>query len=156
MIPRVRAQPPVIKLLISFSLLLWGCGGGSPSEPEAPNYAGVWVGQTSANRDVRMVVSSSGVVDSLSITVRLSVGMGSCTGPLILSAPTSLQGSSLNATLEFPGSNITSNATGTFSGSSVSGSYQGHSGSFSLICGGSYIVGTGSPLSSGTWQATKQ
>jgi hypothetical protein len=103
-----------------------------------------------------MVVSSTGAIDSLSITVRLSVGMGSCTGPLLLSAPAALQGSSFNASLEFPGSNITSSASGTFSGSSVSGSYQGYSGSFSLICGSSYIVGSGSPLSSGTWQATKQ
>lgn len=28
-------------------------------------------------------------------------------------------------------------------------------GSFNLICGGSYIIGTGSPLSSGTWEATR-
>jgi hypothetical protein len=156
MIHRATAQPRVIMSLICLSVLLWGCGGDSPSEPEAESYAGVWVGQTSANRAVRMVVSPSGAVDSLSITVRVSVGMGSCTGPLLLSAPASLQGSSLSATLEFPGSNITTTASGAFSGSSVSGSYQGYSGSFSLICGGSYIVGTGSPLSSGTWQATKQ
>jgi hypothetical protein len=57
--------------------------------------------------------------------------------------------------MEFSGASFSTTANGTFSGTSVSGSYQGYSGSFSLVCGGMLIVGTGSPLSSGNWSATK-
>ena len=92
----------------------------------------------------------------LSITVRMTIGMGSCTGPLLLSSSAAISGSSFTASMAFPGSNITSTAQGSFSGTSASGSYSGYSGSFSLVCGSSFTVGTGSPLSSGTWTAVKQ
>lgn len=131
----------------------WGCD--SSTEPE-PDYSGIWVGQTAADRDVRMVIGPSGSIDSLSVRVRLSVGIGTCTGPMLLDAPASVSGSSFSATVKFPGSDITSTVEGTFSSeTSVSGTYEGYSGSFSLLCGSYYIVGTGSPLSAGSFTATK-
>jgi len=147
------------RITVMFALaglaLFTGCSD-SPTGPGPEQYAGVWTGTTGAGREVRMVVSDVGVVDSLSIRVRLSVGLGSCTGPLLLDEPVQITGDSYSAQATFPGSNITTSVTGSFSSASaVTGTHGSFSGSFQLVCGGSYIIGTGSPLSSGTWEATK-
>lgn len=150
-----------ITLGVVLAVTAVACGGSddgaSPTEPEAPpNYAGVWEGQTSANRSVRMVVNNSGGIDSLSIMVRLTLGFATCTGPMVLQSPTSITGSSFSATVVFPGSNVTSAVTGTFSSeAAMTGTYQGYSGGFALGCGTRFNIGTGNLLSDGTFNATK-
>lgn len=135
-------------------IMATACSGGT--EPDVLDYSGVWEGLTGSNRDVRMVVGSAGTIDSLSIRVRLTLGGGTCTGPLLLDGPVSIQGNSFTASTYFPGSTIVSQVQGTFSSAtSMSGTYQGQSGSFSLLCGSSFSVGTGSLLSAGTFQATR-
>jgi hypothetical protein len=105
---------------------------------------------------VRLVVGANNVVDTLRITVRLSVGLSTCTGPLVLQTAVPIQGGRFTAQTTFVGSSVQSTATGTFaSPQSIGGTFEGYSGSFSLVCGSSFIIGSGSPLSSGTWQATK-
>ena len=159
MAPRIQIAFVRIAVTAIAMSAVGACGGsdGSPTEAEPPpNYAGVWVGQTATNRAVRMVVNSAGVVDSLSITVRLFLGAATCTGPLSLQAPVSISGTTFAATIVYPASGIESAVQGTFSSAtSLSGSYGGYSGGFGVICGNSISIGTGSPLSSGTFQATK-
>ena len=154
MTARVTRSATWILAVMASAALLAGCGDSS-TEPDAPDYTGVYEGTTGRDLAVRMVVGSGNRVDSLSIRVKLSVGMGTCTGPLLLESPVAINGGSFSGTAAFPGSNITTSVTGTFSGSSVTGTHGGFSGSFSLTCGGMYAVGTGSLLSSGTWSVTK-
>jgi hypothetical protein len=148
----------MITALAALSAAACGGGGDSVTEPEAPpSYAGVWEGQTSRNRTVRVVVNGAGGIDSLKLTVRLSLGGGYCTGPMILDSPTPVVGNKFTATVVFPGSTIRSTVHGTFgSSSALSGDYEGYSGSFAVVCGNNFSIGTGSLLSAGTFQATKK
>jgi len=119
-------------------------------------YEGTWAGTTSQGKTVAFHVNSSGVVDDFAIELRLDVVSYYCTGFASTSEPFALDGSSISTTVYFPASNITSEIDGAFSSSDVaSGSYSGFSGSFMLVCGSYFTMGTASLLSDGTWQASR-
>ena len=121
-------------------------------------YAGTWVGKTSGNLVVGLTVSTTGYVDSLIVNWRLSFGTSTCTGPASadLAAHPIINGA-FELPVTFPGSSITSMLRGSFSpdGTLVSGTFDSYSGEYTLVCGSTLSVGTGTPLSSGTWQAQR-
>ena len=120
-------------------------------------YEGVWTGTTAANRNVELCVAENALQDAL-VTVRLSFPTFTCTGPLTITDSVPITGSAFSSSFTFPGSNISTTVRGTFTSSTaMSGSHDGYSGSFLIICGSSVALGTsGGILSAGTYTATKQ
>jgi hypothetical protein len=118
---------------------------------------GVWTGMTAANRNVQLCVAENALQDAL-VTVRLSFPTFSCTGPLTITDPVPINSGTFSGLFTFPGSTISTTVRGTFSSSTaMSGSHDGYSGSFLILCGSTFSLGTGSGiLSSGTYTATKQ
>jgi PKD repeat protein len=122
----------------------------------ANKYAGSWSGTTNGSLPVLFHVNDSGVVDNLTIDLKLRAGGHTCTYEAQSLGSPVLSGSSLSVPVAVLGTGISSTVSGTFSStSSISGTFTGYHGQFSLTCGGSYTTGIGSPLESGTWQASK-
>ncbi|HEY4613528.1 MAG TPA: hypothetical protein VII11_11150 [Bacteroidota bacterium] len=130
---------------------------GPDNTPAVAQYAGVWTGTTGQSQPVYFRINSSGEVDSLTIRIRMSIaGVGTCTATFVKDSTTKIQGNSFVAKIQFSGASFVSRMRATLgSSSSSSGTYDGYSGGFSLICGSSFTIGTGSPLGGGTWTATK-
>jgi len=124
----------------------------------ASQYAGTWMGTTSQNLPVFFRVNSQGVVDSLTARLRLNFPTFTCTGTFPATPPIAINAARVDAVVGLPAvTNIGTTLHGTFSSAtSVSGTYDGFSGSFFITCGSTFSVGTGSPLAAGTWQATRQ
>jgi hypothetical protein len=120
-------------------------------------YEGVWTGTTAANRNVELCVAENALQDAL-VTVRLSFPTFTCTGPLTITDSVPITGSAFSSSFTFPGSTISTTVRGNFTSSTaMSGSHDGYSGSFLIICGSSVALGTsGGILSAGTYTATKQ
>ncbi|MFQ5768914.1 MAG: PEGA domain-containing protein [bacterium] len=119
-------------------------------------YAGNWSGSTSQNLSVNFHVTDEGVIDNLVVRIRLNFFTFTCTGPFSAGENITIEDGKFDATVRNPATNIFTTLHGTFSSSTaVSGDYDGYSGSFSIICGSKFSIGTASPLSAGTWQANK-
>lgn len=118
---------------------------------------GVWKGTTNSNRNVELCVADGAVQDAL-VTVRLSFPTFTCTGPLTIQNSVPITGSAFSGSFSFPGSSIFTTVRGTFTSSTaMSGSHDGYSGGFFIICGSTFSLGTaGTILSPGTYTATKQ
>lgn len=134
--------------------------GGAPTDapPEPSPYEGTWTGTTSRNLPIAFTVNAAGEVDSLIVGLRLSYGLYTCTGPAVAASdPDAIIDQHFDVPVDFPASSVSSIVRGDFSddGTSVSGAYEGYSGSYSIFCGGSFTIGTGSPLSAGTWTAAR-
>lgn len=122
----------------------------------APDLAGVYQGTTSQNLPVYIRVNSAGAIDSLAIRLRLSLGSATCTGTWSkYSGITITSAGSFETPFDLVGSSITTKVRGTFANKTVSGSWDAFSGSFSIVCGSYWTIGTGSPLPSGTYTATR-
>lgn len=119
-------------------------------------YDGVWTGMTNGNRTVDLCVADGRVQDAL-VRVRLSFPGFSCTGPLTIYNDVPIAGTTFSDRFSFPGSTIETIVRGTFnSPTAMSGSHDGFSGSYLIICGSSLAIGSGTVLSPGTYTATKQ
>ncbi|MGZ5432091.1 MAG: BACON domain-containing protein [Thermoanaerobaculia bacterium] len=119
-------------------------------------YDGIWTGMTAADRDVEFCVADGAVQDAL-VRVRLSFPSFSCTGPLTIYNAVPIAANAFGSVFSFPGSTISTTVRGTFTSSSaMTGSHDGFSGSYIIICGSTVGFGTGSVLSPGTYTATKQ
>jgi hypothetical protein len=119
-------------------------------------YDGVWTGMTNGSRTVEFCVADGAVQDAL-VRVRLSFGTFTCTGPLTIYDHVPISGTAFSDTFSFPGSTIETIVRGTFnSPTALSGSHDGFSGSYVIICGSSLAIGSGTVLSPGTYTATKQ
>ncbi|HLF19404.1 MAG TPA: hypothetical protein VI704_01310 [Bacteroidota bacterium] len=129
----------------------------SPTSASVAQYAGVWTGTTGQSQPIYFRINSSGVVDSLKVTIRMSVGLGTCTAPFYKDTTVTIQGNTFAARVSYVGASFKTTVRGTLgSSSSSSGTYDGYGGSFSLICGSTFSVGTaGSIISQGTFTATK-
>lgn len=115
-------------------------------------YTGVWRGTTSDNRNVYFRVTTGGVVDNLTVQVRLNFVTVACTYTLSARTDHPIQGDSLVVSVSGV---IPTTVRGRFtSATAASGSYDSYSGGVFAICGSSLIVGTIS-VASRTWQATK-
>jgi hypothetical protein len=122
---------------------------GGPNE-------GVWKGTTSASRNVELCVAEGAVQDG-QVTVRLSFPTFTCTGPLFIQDAVPITGSTFSGPFTFSGSTISTPVRGTFTSSTaMNGSHDGYSGSYLIICGSAFSIGTGTILSPGTYTATKQ
>lgn len=120
-------------------------------------YDGVWAGKTAADRDVDLCIADGAVQDA-GVRVRLSFPTFGCTGPLTIYDAVPITGSAFSNAFTFPGSNISTTVRGAFTSSTaMTGSHDGYSGSFFIICGSSVAFGTaGTILSPGTYTAAKQ
>ncbi len=128
----------------------------SPGAAANP-YTGYWYGKTSQNLPVNVHITSTGLVDYFTLRLRLNLITATCTGTAGPSGPFPLNGSQLSTTVTFPGSNVTSDVSGTFSSSTAaSGTYSGYSGSVVVVCGSSLFFVWGSVLSDGTWNAAPE
>jgi hypothetical protein len=117
---------------------------------------GIWKGTTNGNRNVELCVADGAVQDAL-VTVRLSFPTFTCTGPLTITDSVPITGSAFSDSFDFPGSNISTTVRGTFNSSTLSGSHDGYSGGYFILCGSTLSFGTGgSILAAGTYTATKQ
>jgi len=127
----------------------------APALVQISPYLGTWTGSTSQNLSFYMRVADDSFIDSLNARIRLSFPTFTCTGDF-LAGLTEVTANRFDARVSNPSTNITTTYHGTFaSETSVNGTYDGYSGSFFIICGSTVSFGTASPLSSGTWQATK-
>jgi hypothetical protein len=118
--------------------------------------AGNWNGSTSQGLSVSFTVTDSGTVENLVVRLRLDFPTFTCTGPFTSSSSIQIKNGNFSANLSNPATNIYTTLRGSFvSNNTVSGSYDGYSGGFSIICGSTFSFGTGSPLRAGTWQASK-
>ncbi len=129
----------------------WNAPAPAPISP----YLGTWTGNTSQGLAFYMRVADDNFIDSLNARIRLSFPTFTCTGDF-LAGLVEAQGNKFDASVSNPATTITTIFHGTFaSETGVSGTYDGHSGSYFIICGNTVSLGTGSTLSSGTWQAAK-
>jgi hypothetical protein len=143
--------------VLSFCLtFLLTCSEDDPTGPadNPSQYAGTWEGNTSRNRPVFMRVNQQGVIDSIAVRISMSIGTGTCTAYFRSGSNININNDEFSASVSFSGVSVT--LSGRFTSSnSVSGSYNGYTGSFSIACGTSLIIGSGTLFSSATWDATK-
>jgi hypothetical protein len=156
---RTTLLPP---LLLGAAILLGSCGKDEPtgpdtSTPSVAQYAGVWAGTTGQSLPVYFRINSAGEIDSLTIRIRMSLPTFTCTATFVKDSSVTVRGNSFVARVMFAGASFVTRVRVTLSSESSSqGSYDGYGGSFSLICGSSWSMGTaGSIISPGTWVATK-
>jgi hypothetical protein len=146
----------VLMACLSLSLSCKKDQATAPVEPSPAQYAGVWTGTTDQSLPVYFRVTQTGVVDSLTVRIRLYVGMSTCTGTFVKDSACMIQGGAFVARVMLPGSSVSTRMRTTLSSpGAAGGTYDGYSGSFSIICGSSYMVGTGSIMGKTIWQATK-
>jgi hypothetical protein len=121
---------------------------GSPGVP-----TGIYGGTTDENDPIIIAVSGNGhVITDFVIWIEMSVGMGTCTAPFTTSeCVVEITGSSFEVDVSY--FNVFTTVRGSFNGTTVSGGYDGYSGSFSIICGNYFIIGTGTLFGDGTWEA---
>ncbi len=148
--------------LLGCVLVSISCKKDEPTSPagsvSVAQYAGVWTGTTGQGFPIYFRITSAGIIDSLTIRIRMSFSTFTCTAPFDKDSTVSVQGNSFVAKVRYAGSsNIITRVRATLNSASESvGSYDGYGGSFSIICGSVFAVGTaGSIISQSTWTATK-
>ncbi|HXG37757.1 MAG TPA: T9SS type A sorting domain-containing protein [Bacteroidota bacterium] len=125
-------------------------------------YAGVWTGTTGQNLPIYFRVTSSGIIDSMTIRLRVTfptIPSSSCTATFQRDSGNAIQGTSFVSRVALPPAitNIFTRVRAAFlSSTSAQGTYDRYSGSYFMYCGSTFIFGTGGTvLSQGTWTATK-
>jgi hypothetical protein len=148
---------PVLAVLAFSSLSCKSDDSTSPTSASVAQYAGVWTGTTGQSQPIYFRINSSGVVDSLTVRIQMSLGLGTCTATFVKDTTVVIQGNSFVARVSFVGASFKTSVHATLSSSSSSsGSYDSYGGAFSLICGSSFSTGVaGSLISQGTWTATR-
>ncbi len=122
-------------------------------------YAGVWQGTTSQNRPIYFRVNEAGIIDSLMITIRMSFSGFYAVANFDKDTTVSIQADSFAVGVSLPSSitNVYSRVRGSFASStSAQGTYDGFSGSYYFFSSTIISFGTGTIISKGTWQATRQ
>lgn len=128
-----------------------GAAGASVVSP----YAGYWEGKTGQNEPVSFHVTSSGQVPDMLLRLQLSLAGGTCTATFNGDAAAVL-GDGFTSIVRVPGISVTPTATTTFSSSSAAaGTYTGSSGSFTIVCGSTLTIGSGTILSDGTFTLSR-
>ena len=153
-----RLFPLALMLFMAFAVL--SCSkDDSPTDTQQQNvaqYAGTWTGTTGQSLPVYFHITSAGIVDSLTVRIRMSLGLGTCTGTFSKDTTVTLEGNTFGGRVYLPGASFKTKVRATLgSASSASGTYDGYYGSFVLICGSSLSMGTGTMISQDTWSATK-
>lgn len=149
---------PALGILVVSSLSCKSDSSTSPtSAVSVAQYAGVWTGTTGQSQPVYFRINSSGVVDSLTVRIQMSLGLGTCTATFVKDTTVAVQGNTFAARVSFVGASFRTTVRATLSSSSSgSGSYDSYGGAFSLLCGSTFSTGIGGSLiSQGTFTATK-
>lgn len=129
-----------------------------PQEPKISPYTGVWEGTNSQNRAIYFQVTEDGIVDTLSIRLKMSFVTFSVTTNFIPDTTCQVKSDTFCIVAELPPiiSNIYTTIHATFdSDTSASGKYDKFYGSFYIITSSYASFGTGTALSAGTWKAHK-
>ena len=128
-----------------------------------PDVAGYWTGLTSQGLSISFHVTDQDVLDQLSVRIRASIpGSGSCTATFSQKEDVMVTGGVFATSVSNPafntlGGDLLSVAMrGSFStSSSGTGTIDGYSGSFFIICGGWMFLGSGGTLWGDiTWDAS--
>jgi len=151
------------RILILMPLLLLclvlNCKKDQPTAPETSieQYGGTWTGTTGQGLPIYIHITQAGMIDSLTVRISVYVGLSSCTGTFTKDSVCSLKNGSFVARVMLPGSSLVTRVRGSLSSSSSgSGTYDGYGGSFSLICGSSFMIGTsGSLIGKASWTVSK-
>jgi hypothetical protein len=115
---------------------------------------GQWNGTTAQNLPVRMRLNATGGIDSLTIRLTATFGLSTCTGTVVKTGVPINADSTFETTV---GLGFPSSMRGRFtSAATVSGTIDGYSGSYGLVCDAMVMIGTGSPWSTIQWQGQKQ
>ncbi|NOY57378.1 MAG: hypothetical protein GXO75_00395 [Calditrichaeota bacterium] len=146
-------------VLLAFALIFSCNKDKSPTKPENTGvYAGYWEGTTGHNKPIYFHVTEDGIVGPLAIRLRMDFATMYCIAYFISDKSAEIANKSFEVKAKLPSeiSNIFTTVSSNFmSEDSAAGSYTGFSGQFYLICGSSYITGTGSILDAGSWSASK-
>jgi len=118
---------------------------------------GLWTGVTSQGRSINFRASSSGLIDELAVRIDAALSNGTCTAVFGgSSAGVQVANSAMADSVSHPAISLSRRipVTGTFGATSkVTGNIGGYSGSFSVICGSSFVFGTGTLWSAMTFEA---
>lgn len=119
--------------------------------------AGAWDGTTSQNLPVYMRITPTGLIDSLTVRLRISLGLGTCSATYVTR---NVQVSD-SGTVEFPvalPSLFSTRIRGTFSSATtIAGTYDNITTGSVIICGSTvFFSSSGSTYPSGTWTARKR
>lgn len=119
--------------------------------------AGAWDGTTSQNLPVYMRMTPTGLIDSLTIRLRISLGLGTCSATYVTR---NVQVSD-SGTVEFPvtlPSLFSTRVRGTFTSSAaVTGTYDAITTGSIILCGNTVFFGSsGTTHPSGTWTGRKR
>jgi hypothetical protein len=151
-------------MLMLMTGVMLSCSKKESTEPDVnpppisvDKYAGVWTGTTGQSLPVYFHIKPTGEIDSLTIRIKMSFPTFYCTATFVKDSSISVQGNSFVARVKYAGANFVTRMRATLgSVSSSQGSYDSYGGSFSIICGSTWAMGTtGSIISKGTWTATK-
>jgi hypothetical protein len=119
--------------------------------------AGAWDGTTSQNLPVYMRITPTGLIDSLTIRLRISLGIGTCSATYVTR---NVQVSD-SGTVEFPvtlPSLFSTRVRGTFTSSvAVAGTYDAITTGTVILCGNTVVFGSsGTTHPSGSWTGRKR
>jgi len=115
---------------------------------------GQWNGTTGQNLPVRMRINAAGSIDSLAVRLTATFGLSTCTGTVVKTGVTINADSTFETTV---GIGFPTLMRGRFTtATTVSGTIDGYSGSFGVVCGAMVMIGAGSPWSTIQWQGQRQ
>lgn len=120
-------------------------------------YAGVWTGTTGQNLPVYFRITSQGVIDSLTVRIRLNVGPYSCNATLTKDSGATVQNGAFVGRVKLPGSTVFTSVRATLGSPSIAqGTYDSYWASSAVACGAIFFYGSSdSVIKLGTWQATR-
>jgi hypothetical protein len=115
---------------------------------------GQWSGTTAQNLPVRMRINAAGSIDSLTVRLTATFGLSTCTGTVVRTGVPINADSTFETTV---GIGFPTSMRGRFTtATTVSGTIDGYSGAFGIVCGAMVMIGTGSPWSNIQWQGQRQ
>lgn len=124
------------------------------SRPGIVNLVGQWSGTTGQNLPVRMRINAGGSIDSVTVRLTATFGLSTCTGTVVRTDVRINADSTFETTV---GIGFPTTMRGRFTtANTVSGTIDGYSGSFGVVCGPMVMIGTGSPWSAMQWQGQRQ
>ncbi len=151
-----------LSLLLLLTVAMLCCSKDESSKPDAnptnvDQYAGVWAGTTGQNLPVYFHITPAGVIDSLTIQIKMDFVTFTCTATFVKDSSISVQGNSFVARVKYAGANFVTRVRATLgSASSSQGSHDSYGGEFDLWCGTTHAWGMASEIiAQGTWTATK-
>jgi len=149
----LSSAQPLLKGAILAALL--AAGGCSSSDEEPLDVAGYWEGTTGSGNPIAFHVSTEQEVVGLALVLSLSYGTAACTAPFF-GESTTVENDSFDLDVRAAGISVEPTVHGKFdSPTRAHGSYSASASGFSIACGNSYTVGTGSARASGTFSAER-